>query len=87
MSYCNNSSNSKRWEFDYHFAVGYLPNHINANLFQSIKHTVQHYDQKTVSFLFCSVYIQKLLFYGLRYFLKEVIIRHKYWLMVENGYY
>ena len=52
MSYCNNSSNSKRWEFDYHFAVGYLPNHINANLFQSIKHTVQHYDQKTVSFLF-----------------------------------
>ena len=25
---------------------------INANLFPSIKHTVQHYDQKTVNFLF-----------------------------------
>ena len=37
-----------------HFAVGCLPNfiHVNANLAQSIKHTVQHYDQKTVKLVF-----------------------------------
>ena len=33
-------------------AVGCLPNHINANLAQSNKHTVQHYDQETVDFHF-----------------------------------
>ena len=27
-----------------HFAAGCLPNLINANLLQSIKHTVKHYD-------------------------------------------
>ena len=29
-----------------------LPNDKDANFFQSMKHTVQHYDQKTVNFLF-----------------------------------
>ena len=40
-----------------HFAVGCLMNRINAHFAQSLKHTVQNYYQKSVTFFFFAEYI------------------------------
>ena len=57
-----------------HFAVGGLQNHMNANLFQSIKHTVQHYDQNCKLSFF--VENEKKLTYAVKFI---ITVSHRKW--------